>query len=363
MAHSIQDIAEALGCKALGDTSLTVTGVAEPASATADTLALAMKPEFAEDLPKGKARAAILWEGADWETYGLEAALFSPRPRMAMSGLTAMMDPGPGFAPGIHSTAIIDPSAHLEADVSVGPYTIIAAGVRIGAGTVIGPQCHLGTDVQIGPGALLHPGVRIGPRVKIGARFIAHPNAVIGSDGFSFVTPEESNVERARATLDSEFTPEAQAWVRIHSLGSVVIGDDVELGSLVAVDAGTVRPTQIGSGTKIDNHCHIGHNCVIGRDCLFAAFAGIAGSTQIGNNVVFGGRVGVADNLKIGDGVIGGGGSAILSNVPAGRFVMGSPAVKMDQHMASYKALRRLPRLAAQVAELQKAVFKRGEKD
>ena len=146
--------------------------------------------------------------------------------------------------------------------------------------------------------------------------------------------------------------------MRIHSLGAVVIGDNVEIGCNSCIDAGTIRPTEIGDGCKIDNLVHIAHNCVVDRDCLFAGQVGIAGSVTIGRNVILGGQVGVVDNIFLGDGVVAGGGSVILSNVPAGRVILGYPAMKMDKHVETYKALRRLPRLAALVAKLQKTVPK-----
>ena len=186
---------------------------------------------------------------------------------------------------------------------------------------------------------------------------------MIGADGFSFVTPEKSRAEAARETMGDASAAEAQSWTRIHSLGSVVIGDDVEVGANSCIDAGTIRPTTIGDGCKIDNQVHVAHNCEVGRDCLFAGQVGIAGSVQIGDNVILGGQVGVVDNIFIGDGVVAGGGTVILSNAPAGRVLLGYPAVKMETHVETYKALRRLPRLAAQVAELQKAVSKPGNSD
>ena len=203
------------------------------------------------------------------------------------------------------------------------------------------------------PGVFLHVGARIGPRVTIGQRCILHPGACVGMDGFSFVTPEENAVEKGRATLGGEVAAAAQSWVRIHSLGAVVVGDEVELGCNACVDAGTIRPTRIGDRSKIDNLCHIAHNVVVGRDCLFAAMVGIAGSSTIGNNVVFGGQVGVSDNITIGDGVVGGGAAVILSKVPAGRMVLGYPAVKLDLHVDMYKAQRRLPRMMQEIAELK----------
>lgn len=363
MPYSMSEIARALGAEVLGNGALEIDSVAEPAEAGPRDLAIAMKPEFAEGLPKGQARAALLWEGADWQDFGLEAAVLVPRPRMGMASVTAMLDPGWDYEPGISPLAHVSPGVELGEGVSVGPFSVISKGAKIGAGSILGPQCYVGRDAELGEGALLHAGVKIGPRARIGARFTAHPGAVIGGDGFSFVTPEKGSVEMARSSLGGETDAKAQAWVRIHSLGAVEIGADVEIGCNTTVDAGTVRATRIADGCKIDNQCQIGHNVTVGRDCLMAAGVAVAGSTRIGNNVVLGGRVGVSDNVFIGDGVVAAGASVILSNVPAGRVVMGYPAVKMDSHIESYKALRRLPRLLKQVAELQKAVFKSGETD
>lgn len=358
MTFTIAEIAQSLGVAFEGQGDLVISSVAEPADAGPDQLAMAMKPEFAKDLSDGQAKAAMMWEGVDWQSYGLEAVLLPPRPRFALSGLSEMMDPGAGFANGIHPSAVIDPTAELAEDVSVGPFTVIGAGVRIGKGSVIGPQCFIGWDSQIGENAFLHAGVRITERVIIGDRFKAHPGACIGSDGFSFVTPEVSSVEKARETLGDETEAETQAWARIHSLGGVEIGHDVEIGSNTSVDRGTVRSTKIGNGTKIDNLVQVAHNVVIGENTLLCGQVGLGGSTKIGNNAVLGGRAGAADNIKIGDGAILGGGSVALSNVPAGRVVLGYPAMKIESHVESYKGLRRLPRLFRDVADLKKAVSK-----
>lgn len=358
MRYTIAEIATALGAEAAGDVTITVTGANEPALAGPDQIAMAMAPKYAETLSEGQARAALVWEGADWQAMGLSAAIFAPRPRMAMAGLTAMMDAGQGYGAGIHPSAIIDSTAQLGDGVSVGPLTVIGAGARIGAGSVIGPHCMIGAEVSIGEGAFLREMVSIGARATIGDRFRAQPGARIGGDGFSYVTPEVSGVENARKTLGDQGDADAQSWMRIHSLGAVTIGDDVEVGSNCTIDNGTIRDTYIGDGTKIDNLVHIGHNTRVGRDCLLCGQTGISGTVEIGDNVVLGGQCGVVDNIFIGDGVIAGGGTKILSNVPAGRVVMGYPAVKMDLHTEIYKAQRRLPRVMRDIEALKKAVSK-----
>ncbi|UYV39169.1 UDP-3-O-(3-hydroxymyristoyl)glucosamine N-acyltransferase [Rhodobacteraceae bacterium D3-12] len=353
MSHTIEEIAKALGAKALGALDVEITGAAEPADAGPGDLALAMNEKYADGLAQGQARAALLWEGADYAALGLEAAIIPTRPRYAMAGLTVALDKGHGYTAGIHPSAIIGEGATLGKDVSVGANAVIAAGVTIGEGSVIGPQTYVGIDSEIGAGATLHVGARIGPRVRIGARFIGHPGCTIGMDGFSFVTPEVNAVEKGRASLGEDTSAAAQSWTRISSLGAVVIGDDVEIGCNTCVDAGTIRPTRIGNGVKLDNLCHIAHNVVIGNDCLFAGMVGIAGSSTIGNNVVMGGQVGVTDNTTVGDGVVCGGAAVVLSKVPAGRMVLGYPAVKLDLHVDMYKAQRRLPRMMDEFAEMK----------
>ncbi|MDJ0630255.1 MAG: UDP-3-O-(3-hydroxymyristoyl)glucosamine N-acyltransferase [Rhodobacter sp.] len=362
--YTISQIAEALGADLFGDATVLVTGAAEPADAGPDDLALAMDPKYADGLGQGAARAAMLWDGADWQGLGLKAAIVVRRARYAMSGLTALMDPGPDIEPGVHPTAVIGEGARIGGGAAIGPFVVVGRGVRIGANARIAPHVSIAEGARIGDGALIHAGARIGRNVRIGDRFIAHPGAVIGADGFSFVTPEKSRAEAARETMgDAGDAEQAQSWTRIHSLGSVTLGNDVEIGANSCIDAGTIKPTKVGDGTKIDNHVHVAHNCEIGRDCLFAGQVGIAGSVKIGDNVILGGQVGVVDNIFIGDGVVAGGGTVILSNAPAGRVLLGYPAMKMETHVETYKALRRLPRLAATVAELQKAVPKPGAND
>ena len=363
MAHTIREIAEALNAQAFGALDLSVDRPAEPADAGPSDLALAMKPEYADGLEASKARAAILWEGADWEAYGLEAAIIAPRSRYALSGLTKLIDAGPSIEPGIHPSSVVHPSATIGDGAAIGPFVVIGAGTRIGAYARIGAHVSVGADVRIGEDALILDGARIGDRVRIGDRFILHPGAVIGCDGFSFVTPEKSGVERARESLGDQGDIQGQSWTRIHSLGSVEIGDDVEIGGNCVIDRGTIRDTRIGRGTKLDNLVHMGHNVQVGEDCLLCGQVGIAGSARIGHRVVMGGQCGVSDNIFIGDDVVAGGATKMYVNVPAGRVILGSPAVKMDQHVEMMKYLRRLPRIAADVKALQKSVPKTDDTD
>ena len=355
MAHRIGDLAAALGAEAAGDLDLCIAGAAEPGLAGPDDLALAMSPKYADGLSQGRARAALLWPGADWQALGLRAAIFAPRARVAMAGITAILDAGPAIAPGVHPMTVIDPSAIIGDGAAIGPFVTIGAGAVIGARARIASHVSVGDAVVIGDDALILHGVRIGARVRIGDRFICQPGAVIGADGFSFVTPEPSGIEEIRATLGHRAEIRAQAWARIHSLGSVVLGDDVEIGANSTLDRGTIRDTTVGRGTKLDNLVHLAHNVSVGCDCLLCGQVGVAGSARIGDRVVLGGQVGVGDNIFVGDDVIAGGGTKILTNAPAGRVLLGYPAIKMTTHVELQKALRRLPRLALRVQALEAA--------
>ena len=360
---TLSQIAAALGRPVEGDGTVTVARASEPAAAGPDDLALAMSPSYADALGSGRARVAILWEGADWRAFGLEGAVLVPRARLAMAAITAALDPGPRIAPGIHPTAVVDPSATIGPDPAIGPLAVIGAGVVVGARARIGAHASVAEGARIGDDAILSAGVRIGAAVRLGDRVTLQPGACIGGDGFSFVTPEESAIERVRKSLGDAGEAIPQAYVRIHSLGSVVVGDDVEIGANATIDRGTVADTVVGRGTKIDNLVMVGHNVRIGEDCLICSQVGIAGGTTIGDRVVLAGKVGVNDNISIGDDVVAAGGSNIYTRVRAGEVVMGSPAVRMDANMAMYRALRRLPRALEQLSALRRSAGARGEGD
>jgi UDP-3-O-[3-hydroxymyristoyl] glucosamine N-acyltransferase len=233
--------------------------------------------------------------------------------RTALATLTKLFDPGPSHSEGIHPTAIVAPDAKLGEGVSIGPYTVIGPRSHIGPRTAILSNVSIGADVVIGEHGLIHSGVRVEDRVTIGHRVIVHSNAVIESDGFSFA-PELG----PRMPYPPELT-----LMRVHSLGNVVIGDDVEIGALTTIDRSTLEATRIGNGTKIDNQVHIAHNVTIGERCLIAGKVGIAGSTKIGDRVRIGGGAGISDHLTIGTEAIVGAGSGVGSNVPEKVFVSG----------------------------------------
>ena len=345
-ARTLSEIAAALGLDFAGDGALRIRRPAPPATAEAEDLAVAMDPKFLPEVEKSSARAAILPAEADWQALGLQGAIFAPRARFAMAGLTSHFQHAVEIAPGIHPTALIDPAAEIGEGAAIGPFVIIGRGAKIGARARIGSHTTIGADAVIGDDALLMEGVRIGARTRIGDRFIAHPNAVAGADGFSFTTIEPGSVEaaKARGAVDVAGAG-ATVHVRIHSLGAVVIGNDVELGACATLDRGTLVDTTIGDGTKIDNQVMIGHNCTIGQHCLICAQVGIAGSVVVQDRVVLGGKAGIADHLTIGHDSVVAGGSGVGAHVPARSIMIGVPAMKRDDFNRMYMAMRRLPRM------------------
>lgn len=354
--YTIKEIADALGAKAAGDLSLEVTSVHEPQTASADELALAMEETYTEALQQGAAQTAILWQDADWQALGLKAAIFAPRSRYVLSGVTQFFEQKVDIASGIHPSAIVDPTARIGKNPAIGPFVVIGTRVQLGDNIRIASHCSIAENAVIGDDALLHQGVRIGARVQIGNGFIAQPNAVVGSDGFSYVTPKPGAVEEARQSGVISDASKTAGFARINSLGAVVIGDRVELGANCTIDCGTVANTTIGNGTKVDNLVQIAHNVTVGENCLICAQVGIAGSSVIGDRVVLAGQCGVADHVTVGSDVIAAGKSGISSHVPPKRLIMGNPAVKMQTNVETYKATRRLPRLVAKVAALEEAM-------
>mgnify|MGYP003700904387 CR=1 FL=1 len=357
--RSLKEIADRLGAEVVGDGGFIVRAVAHPALAEGeDVLALAMDKGSFAALAASKAGAAAVAPGSELDLERFRGGLVFPRPRLALAQLLALFPRPVAYAPGIHPTAVIDDNAEVAADAAIGPHCVVGARARIGAGAVLGPQVTVGADAIVGDGCYLHAGVRLGDRCLLGKGCILHANVVIGADGFGFVTPEESSIESAKRT--GEVTAKNTELVRINSIGTVMVGDEVEIGAGTCIDRGTLGPTRIGSGTKIDNLVQIGHNVTVGENCMIAGQAGIAGSSKIGDRVVIGGHSGVADHLRVGDDAIITGMAAVISDVDGAKVYGGYPArpwkqtvaLEMDQ-MRIGRALKELQALSRKVKRLE----------
>lgn len=351
---AISELAEALGAKYAGDGALVVSQAVHPHDATVkDSIVIAMDAEFVAMIDVGMVGTAVLATGTNWKELGLKAAIFVERPRHSMSKVTMCFARHEGPSPGIHPTAQVSKSASLGENPSIGPFVLIEDGAVIGNNAHIMSHTSIGREAKIGSDALLHSGVRIGHNVTMGDRVIIHQNAVVGADGFSFVTPERGAVEVAKESKSAEVIIRNTAYSRIYSLGAVTLGDDVEVGAGTTLDRGTLQNTIIGAGTKIDNLVQVAHNVTVGSGCLLCAQVGLAGSATIGDRVVIGGKAGVADHVKVGSDVLIAAASAVAGNVASNNIVMGVPAVKRDEAMGSLMAIRRLPRLFRTVEMLK----------
>ena len=212
----------------------------------------------------------------------------------------------------------------------------ISDSVIMGSNAIIMPGVFVGNDVTIGNNTVIHPNVTIYDNCKIGDNVIIHSGTVIGSDAFYYNTKKNREV-----------------WYKkMDSCGSVIIEDEVEIGSNCTIDRGVSAATIIGKGTKIDNMVHIGHEVVTGKNCLIAAQVGIAGCTILGDGVIFWGQVGVNKTIKIGDNAIALGQSGVTGDLEAGKMYWGTPAVEFMGKRKELVWIKRIPEMWAKLNEL-----------
>ena len=347
-----KDIAIALGASRVGDGAKDIARIVHPDDAQhPEDLAVAIMSDTADALMRTRAEAAVVSAKRMPDPAKFASLIVIEEGRTALAILSALFDGGPAHGTGVHPTAVVAPDAELGEGVSIGPFVVIGPGSKIGAGTAILSHASLGANVVVGTNALIHSGVRIGDRVVIGDRVIIHFNAVIGADGFSFAPELGPRMP---------YPPEL-VLKRVHSLGGVIIGDDVEIGANSTIDRATLRSTRIGSGTKIDNQVQIGHNVTIGMNCLICGKVGISGSVAIGDRVRIGGGAGIADHVTIGNEAIVGAASGVGSDVAEGVYVFGYPAVAIDRALEQYRYLgrqkllhRKINEIATRVEELER---------
>jgi UDP-3-O-[3-hydroxymyristoyl] glucosamine N-acyltransferase len=349
--RTLGELAKAIGATLIGDGSVAVYGVAHPAAAGETDLALAVEDAAAAALASSRARAAVVSAGREDALARLAGGLAVTRPRYAMAGLLRLFARPPSVEPGIHPAAVVASGARIGDGARIGALAYVGPGAEVGDGTIVMPQATVGAEARVGRDCLVHPGVRIGERVSIGDRCILHPNACIGADGFSFATPEAGSIESVR---NSEVGAQNTVIARIDSLGTVVLGDDVEIGASSTVDRSTLGATRIGRGTKIDNLVQIAHNCSVGENCLIAGHCGLSGSVRLGDRVVLAGGVGVADHLTIGDDAIVMAGSGVGRDVPARTVVGGYPALPREQVLDQILYTGRLKRMFRDLMDARK---------
>jgi UDP-3-O-[3-hydroxymyristoyl] glucosamine N-acyltransferase len=330
MSRSVQEIAEAVGARLVGDGRVTVGGVASIVSASNNDLVFVEDEKYLASALESSAGAVIAGEFAR-SAKSNKPLLISGHPKLTFARAARWLQENNSegtASPGVHASAVVSPTARLAAGVVVEARAVIADGADIGEGTHLGAGVVVGREVKIGCGCTIYPQVTIYPGTRIGDRVIVHAGAVLGSDGFGYV--------RNRATGRYEKFPQ---------VGRLVIEDDVEIGANTTIDRGALDETRIGRGTKIDNLVHIGHNCQIGEDVVIAAQTGLSGSIVIENGVVLGGQVGIGEHARICEGVMLGGQGGVLPNkVLRGKGVAfwGTPAQPVRQYLKQLAQLARL---------------------
>jgi UDP-3-O-[3-hydroxymyristoyl] glucosamine N-acyltransferase len=242
------------------------------------------------------------------------------------------------FVPGIHPRAFVDPTAALDpAKVRVQAGAVVMAGAIIGDGSDIGLNAVVSEDVIIGKDCRIMANASVRERCVLGDRVILQPGAVIGSDGYGYEFSEGRHV-------------------KIDQVGTVEIGDDVEIGANTTIDRARFGKTLIGEGTKIDNLVQIGHNCVIGKHCLIVALTGMSGSSKLGDYVTVAGQGGIAGHVTVGPKAILSGRSGVTRSLPGGQVYGGNPAQLLRDEMKMQAHVRRLPKLIARVKALEDAL-------
>ena len=286
VTFSAAELAAFIDARLIGDPDVVIVGIAPLDGARPGQLSHLSSPAWRARLPRTRASAVIV-TAADAAVAPC-TALVVQQPYLAYARLSALFSTAPAIATGRAGSACVDPTARLAADVAVGPGAVIGANARIAAGTQIGAGALIGEGVVIGADCRIHPGAVLCHAVVLGDRCVIHPTAVIGADGFGF-TPDENGV-----------------LVAIAQLGSVRLGDDVEVGAASTIDRGALGDTIVERGVKIDNQVQIGHNCVVGHDTVICGCTGIVGSSRIGAHCVLAGGVGVGGDgpVQIADGTV-----------------------------------------------------------
>jgi UDP-3-O-[3-hydroxymyristoyl] glucosamine N-acyltransferase len=348
-------LAAALDGRVIGAGDLEISRAVHPTEASCEgDIAIAMSPDTIRILVESRAKIALVPEGTQIPDRRFQAVIFMRRSRSSLPAITQIFRHRPEVHPGIHPSAVVASDAVIGEGATIGPLVVIGRGACVGARSVILSQATLAAGGSLGADCLVYPGVRIGWGCRVGDRAVLHHNASIGADGFSFVPTRPGALEAAQG--DGGTAPislERNELQKIYTLSIVEIGDDVEVGALTSIDRGTLKPTRIGAGTKIDDLVMIGHNVEIGMDCLLCGQVGLAGGVIIGDGAVLGGRVGVADHLKIGAWAVVGAAACVGTNVPPGAVYAGYPAVPRAEALENLKLMRRVRRLVARLTEVR----------
>ena len=323
------ELAATLGaCLENGSPETEITGVAGIEEAGAGQITFVANPRYAGAARTTKAAAVIVAE--DFPA-GNTALLRSRNPYLDFARAIELFYRPPKYAVGIHSTAVVHPSAKIGKNASIGPYVVVDEDVQIGKNCVLLAHAVIYRGARIGNNFLAHAHAVVRENCRLGDNVTLQNGAVIGGDGFGFAKDNEGR------------------WRKIVQSGPAVLEDDVEVQANACVDRASIGETRVGKGTRIDNLVQVGHGSRVGNNTLLCAQVGLAGSTEVGDNVILAGQVGVAGHCKIGDGVIATAQSGIPNDVAAGKVVSGYPAIDNKLWLRCVAVFNRLPELLKRV--------------
>jgi UDP-3-O-[3-hydroxymyristoyl] glucosamine N-acyltransferase len=328
---SLGELAVRFGCTLKGDPDLRVSRVAALENADGASVTFLANPRYRRYLKQTRAGVVVLDPKLADECPG--NALLAKNPYATYARIAALLYPPPVAPPGRHATAVVDASAQIEPSASIGPHVVIGAQTRIGARASIGPGCVVLAGATIGADTRLTANVTICQGVSIGMRCVLHPSVVIGADGFGLA-------------------PDQGEWLKVPQVGSVRIGNDVEIGAGTTIDRGAIEDTVIGDGVKLDNQIQVGHNVRIGEHTAIAGCAGISGSAVIGKRCMIGGQVGIAGHLTICDDVVVTGQSLVSGSILKPGYY--SSAISVDETPRFRKNAARFRQLDEFVRETRK---------
>lgn len=331
--HTVGSVARAVGGVVEGDPGVEITAVAGLKEAGHGELSFLANPRYAQAVSVTGAAAVIV--GKSYDGAHKCALIRVDSPDKAFTQAVMLLAPIPVIpSPGIHPTAVIAPDARVGQGVSAGPYCVVEPGAVIGDRCILGASCYIGHCSVLGEETRIYPHVTIREHVSIGKRCIIHSGAVIGSDGFGYYK-------------------QGEAWIKIPQVGTVELGDDVEIGANTTIDRARFGRTVIGNGVKLDNLVQIAHNVRVGDHTAMAAQVGISGSTVIGMRVQMGGQSGAAGHLSIGDDAVVLGQSGVTKDVAAGSKVIGFPAAQHEKAARLMAHVSRLPELKERIGGLE----------
>ena len=327
------ELARELGAELRGDAELEVTGVKGIEDAGPTEVTFVANPRYAALARKTQA-VAVLVEPGFQEISA--ATLRLKNPYLAFARALGLFYQPPVYPPGIHSTAVIDPSAEIGDGAHIGAYVVVGPNVRIGAHATLLPHVVLYTGVQAGDHLFAHAHAVVRENCILGDHVTLENGVIVGADGFGFAKNEKGH------------------WEKIPQSGPVRIGNRVDVQATACIDRATVGATEIGEGSKIDNLVQIGHGSKVGANTLICAQSGLAGSSVIGDSVILAGQTGIAGHCSVGDGVTLTAQSAVSHDVPAGKVISGSPGFDNRVWLRAVAVFQRLPELIRRLDKVEK---------